>query len=135
MKRTRFFPALVALLTLSTAQLFSQKTIEWKGGFPGHETDWACPQNWSGNTVPNEFSDVIIPDVSTQSRALPVIKSGSVAVRSLSVDAGSIVFVSKGAGLLIFGWGQFEDPASIRAEGRFRVLDETSARHGTIAVH
>lgn len=63
----------------------AQKTIIWKGGAPGHETDWHYAKNWSTHSVPNEFSNVIIPDVSTTTRALPVIRKGVVEVNSLII--------------------------------------------------
>lgn len=63
----------------------AQKNIIWKGGAPGHETDWHYAKNWSTHSVPNEFSNVIIPDVSTTTRTLPVIRAGVVEVNSLTI--------------------------------------------------
>lgn len=133
MKRNLIFTALFALLNLFSTEIFAQKTAVWIGGQAGRESDWDCPENWSGNRVPNEFSDVVLPDISSQSRALPVIKTGFVQINSLSVDASTVLLVADGARLLVFGWCQAENPASIRATGHFRVLDEISAVSGAVA--
>ena len=133
MKLSKLFLATLTLMTLAATQLFSQKPAEWKGGFPGHETDWNCPQNWTGNTVPNAFSDVSVPDVSTASRALPIIKTGIVEINSIRINAASTVFIGKGCGLLVFGWCQMVNPESIRAEGIFKVLDEAVLTNADIA--
>ena len=135
MKRNLIFSALTALLTLFSNETFSQKTTVWIGGQAGRESDWDCPQNWSDNRVPNEFSDVILPDISTQSRVLPIIKTGLVQINSLSVDASAMLLVAKDAKLLVFGRCQTENPASIRVEGNFRGLDEISGAAAAVATN
>ena len=58
---------IIFLLTLSSSILVAQKSVTWVGGTPGSETSWDEPRNWSDHHVPNEFSNVFIPDVSTSS--------------------------------------------------------------------
>ncbi|MBL0008582.1 MAG: hypothetical protein IPP25_15760 [Saprospiraceae bacterium] len=67
---------LSVLFTLSTVYGFSQRAITWKGGTPGMQNEWSCPQNWSSTSLPNEFSDVIIPDVSSSTFAPPLYQGG-----------------------------------------------------------
>ncbi len=63
--------------------LNAQKTATWKGGTPGRVSDWNCATNWKEGRVPDEFSDVFIPDVSTTTFNYPVIKNGAVEIASL----------------------------------------------------
>jgi len=65
--------AIIALLSLISLNAQSQKTATWKGGAPGRSTDWNCPANWKEGRVPNEFSHVVIPDVSSSTFSYPVI--------------------------------------------------------------
>jgi hypothetical protein len=80
MKHTIAITALFSPISLSAQ---AQKTATWKGGTPGRTTDWNCPANWEESRVPNEFSDVVIPDVSTSTFSYPVIKPGMVEIASL----------------------------------------------------
>jgi len=41
----------------------AQKINVWRGGAPGHETDWSFFKNWSAGKVPSEFDHVIIPNM------------------------------------------------------------------------
>ena len=82
------------LLTFSM-NVFSQKSIIWKGGTPGQKNEWYCAQNWSTHNVPDEFSDVIIPDVSTSSFAFPVIRSGKVEINSLFIQFNGSLTIAK----------------------------------------
>lgn len=75
--------AIFALLCLICVTVNAQKTATWKGGTPGKPTDWSCPTNWKEGRVPNEFSNVVIPDVSTSTWAYPVIEEGVVEIFSL----------------------------------------------------
>ncbi|MDZ4682236.1 MAG: hypothetical protein SGI94_17475 [Saprospiraceae bacterium] len=65
--------------------IYAQGATIWKGATPGRETDWHCPSNWSTHAAPNEFSDVVIPDVATSTCALPVIFAGEVEVNALYI--------------------------------------------------
>lgn len=74
-------PRDLALLVLSTfffcnpTALLAQKIATWKGGTPGRSTQWDCPTNWKEGRVPDEFSTVFIPDVSTSTFAYPRIET------------------------------------------------------------
>jgi hypothetical protein len=60
MKTITLCSALFLLANLSSLQ--AQTTNVWKGGFPGHETDWYQNRNWSLGKTPDVFDRVIIPD-------------------------------------------------------------------------
>ena len=75
--------AIIALFSLFSLSAQAQTTATWKGGTPGRSTDWNCPTNWKEGRVPNEFSKVIIPDVSTSTFSYPLIQKGTVEVYSL----------------------------------------------------
>jgi hypothetical protein len=64
-------------------------TNVWKGGFPGHETDWNQNRNWSLGKTPDVFDRVIIPHVSTSTLKYPIVKEGEIEVQSLEVRAGA----------------------------------------------
>lgn len=90
----------VFLLALSL-NAFSQKTVVWKGGAPGQETNWYCPKNWSTQTVPDSFSDVVIPDVSTTTQALPEIRSGRVEVNRLTIAGNTGLSLGESAQMVV----------------------------------
>jgi hypothetical protein len=91
----------ILFFVASATMLHAQITNTWKGGFPGHETDWGHSRNWSLNTVPNAFQRVIIPDVSTSTRRYPVVAAGAeVEVQSLEIRAGASLTLSRTARLL-----------------------------------
>ena len=87
MKPIPFFAALLLLANLSSLQ--AQTTNVWKGGFPGHETDWNHNRNWSLGKTPDVFDRVIIPDVSTSTLKYPIVKEGEIEVHSLEVQSGA----------------------------------------------
>ena len=95
----------------------AQKSIVWKGGTPGKPTDWYCPTNWSTSSIPDEFSDVIIPDVSTSSFALPVIRYGNIEVNSVTILNQGILTLSKEATLIINGYSLGVLSQHIKGEG------------------
>ena len=67
----------------------AQKINVWRGGAPGHETDWSFFKNWSAGKVPSEFDHVIIPDVSTSTGKYPTIFAGEVEVMGLEIQSGA----------------------------------------------
>ena len=78
--------SLLAIFTLCCLICLSanaQKTATWKGGTPGRNTEWNCAANWKEGRVPDEFSNVVIPDVSTNTFSYPVIYAGIVEINSL----------------------------------------------------
>ena len=102
---------------------FSQRLTIWKGGTPGKPNDWFCAKNWSTGHVPDEFSDVIIPDVSATSFATPVIRSGAVDVHSLHVMNNATMHLGKD--VVIYVSGEIIQSTSGTIAGEGRVLSET----------
>lgn len=97
MKNILFF---AAFILASQTTLFAQKTATWKGGTLGKPTDWNCAANWKEGRVPNEFSQVIIPDVSSSSHSNPVLISGEVEIWSILIHTGASLRISKNARLI-----------------------------------
>ncbi len=95
MKSITFFSALLLLANLSSLQ--AQTTNVWKGGFPGHETDWNQNRNWSLGKTPDVFDRVIIQDVSTSTLKYPVVAEGKIDVLSLEIQAGASLTLLRSA--------------------------------------
>ena len=89
-------PMLLILLSLISLNCFSQVTSKWRGNTPGKEQDWKCPSNWSTNSLPNEFTDVVIPVDISVTYNYPVI-NGEVEINSLSVWPGAILTIKDGS--------------------------------------
>ncbi|HOY06808.1 MAG TPA: hypothetical protein PLO67_15470 [Saprospiraceae bacterium] len=104
MKNISLFAIPFALLFIAQTTLSAQKTATWKGGTPGRSTEWMCASNWREGRLPNEFSAVVIPDVSTGSQAYPVLRSGEVEVLSVDVQTGAMLTLSTGARLIADSW-------------------------------
>jgi hypothetical protein len=113
---------LISLLCLSSAS--AQKETRWIGGHPGQETAWNCPQNWSGDRVPDEFSKVIIEDVPSTSLYHPVIRSGNVAVHSLVIESNSMLTVEAGSSLTVYTYFARPSARSLHLRGWMQVLNE-----------
>lgn len=94
MKNASLFLATALFLFFGTnTDLRAQKTATWKGGTPGRCSEWNCPSNWKEGRVPNEFSDVVIPVVSTSTFCYPVIEASNYEVASLVVHPGATLKV------------------------------------------
>lgn len=87
MKPILFFSFLLLLANFSSLQ--AQTTNVWKGGFPGHETDWNQHKNWSLGKTPDVFDRVIIPDVSTSTLKYPIVEQGDIEVQSVEIRSGA----------------------------------------------
>ncbi len=124
---------LIAAFALFTTCAFSQKTTTWVGGTPGKETSWNEARNWSSNRVPDEFSDVIIPDVSTSTFSAPVILNGTVELNSLLVESNARFTVKPSAKLFIYEQAEGLDQKNLDLKGAVVVLGER-ANHETVAV-
>jgi hypothetical protein len=91
----------ITLLTLFVVTIASaQKSNIWRGGAPGHETDWSYFKNWSSGSVPSEFDCVVIPNVSTSTSDYPVIHKGEIEVWSLEIQSGAMLTLLPKARLL-----------------------------------
>ena len=88
---------------ISTMALTAQ--VEWKGGFPGQETDWFCARNWSDNRIPDDFDNVVIPDRSTSGNFYPVIQNRKARVQSLDLHSNASLTIKSGATLTVLGFG------------------------------
>ncbi len=112
------------LFLACTTLLFSQKNNTWKGGSPGLENEWNCPKNWSTHNVPDDFTNVFIPDVSSTSLSLPVIKSGLVEINALTIASNAVLTIEKGAQLTVFTTAQGVNIRSLKLKGKILLLDE-----------
>lgn len=117
---------LVLLFALmSTMSLFAQTV--WKGGFPGQENNWFCQRNWSGNQVPGDLDDVIIPDRSTQGSFYPVVSQDKVQVQSLAIQPGARLTIRKGATLSVRGFdlpgGALFNQGALENNGTLEVIE------------
>ncbi len=79
----------ICIIALFSINLSAQQTNVWKGGFPGHETDWNHYRNWSLGKTPDIFDNVIIPDVSTSTQKYPIVQEGDIEVLRLEVQQGA----------------------------------------------
>ena len=93
---------LITVFTLTVFSVTAQTTIEWVGGTPGKETNWDEPKNWSSHRVPDEFSNVVIPDVAATTQSYPVIRSGVVELNSLMLESQAKLTIQKDAQLVGF---------------------------------
>lgn len=93
--------AIIALFFLVNLSAHAQKTATWKGGTPGRKSDWNCPSNWKEGRLPNEFSAVTIPDVSTSTFSYPVIQEGEIEVQSLYTAPGARITLKNKARLVV----------------------------------
>ena len=116
----------VLLLTFCTT-VFSQNINTWKGGTPGMEHEWNCPKNWSNYNVPDGFTDVIIPDVSSTSLAMPVIQKGIGEVNSISIASNSMLTIRKDAQLIVHCKMDGFAMENITLEGTMLVPEEVQA--------
>lgn len=91
---------LLAIMLTAASSAFSQKAFTWKGGTPGQENNWNCAKNWVPNEVPNEFADIIIPDVSTTTMASPVVSDGRFEVNSMFLQSTALLTIEANAQLI-----------------------------------
>ena len=102
MKKTINFLVILFCLTFGFQPLTNaQRTTTWKGGTPGRPSDWYCSTNWKEGREPDEFSNVIIPDVSTSTFFYPVLRSGEVEILSLLIQPRASITISENARLII----------------------------------
>jgi len=92
---------LLFVFVLIVTSASAQKDNTWRGGAPGHETEWSYSKNWSNGRVPNEFDRVLIPDVSSSTNDYPVIKAEKIEVSSLRIQEGAMLTLLPNACLLV----------------------------------
>ncbi len=115
---------LIALFTLISTITIAQNTVTWTGGTPGNETSWNEARNWSNNKVPNEFTNVIIPDVSTSTFSNPIIKEGTVELNSILMETRALLTVQASAKLIVYGYAEGLIKDNLELKGSLIVLDE-----------
>ncbi|MFN0034087.1 MAG: hypothetical protein ACKVUS_03405 [Saprospiraceae bacterium] len=93
--------AIIALFSLGSLCAQAQQTATWKGGTAGRKSDWNCPSNWKEGRVPNEFSHVVIPDISSSTFCYPIIDQGEVEVQSLLCSPTAHLTVRSKARLIV----------------------------------
>jgi len=115
---------LIALFTLISTITIAQNQVTWKGGTPGKETSWNEARNWSNNRVPDEFSDVIIPDVSTSTFSTPVIKEGTIELNSIMIESNAQLTIEASAKVIVYGYTEGLINNNLQLKGSLIVLDE-----------
>jgi len=116
------------MLLLCLAQGYSnaQKIATWKGGTPGRNTDWNCPGNWKEGRVPNEFSKVVIPDVSTCTFSYPVVRKDTVEISSLQCAPGATLTLLGNAKVIVL------DSAAQKPDRKNKGLVWTKTQHDSL---
>lgn len=77
------------MMFVAAHEMNAQISSTWKGGTPGHKTDWDTPSNWSNNRVPDEFTDVTILWDYTLQGNYPIIKHPEFEAHSIFVEDGA----------------------------------------------
>jgi hypothetical protein len=88
-------------LVLSGSTIFAQQLVRWIGGTPGQETNWHEARNWSNYKVPDTFSNVLIPDVSTTTFSAPFISGGIVELNTILIESNAQFRLAEGALLIV----------------------------------
>ena len=117
---------LIIALTLITTISLAQNTVTWIGGTPGKATKWEEPKNWSNHRVPNDFSNVIIPDVSSSTFAYPEITKGIVEVNSIHIESQSRLTVHANAQLIIYEQEESLAKLDLKSESSLVIIEQTN---------
>lgn len=120
MKKTLVIIALLLTATSAT-QLHAQKTNTWKGGFPGQESNWNCPRNWSLGTVPDWTCQVVIPQQTSDRKNYPVVSSRNEEIYSLVIQPGARLEIAPSGDLSVSGFlsAPLTDVGSLVVYGKF----------------
>lgn len=122
MKNASSFFAMTMILILGfQISLNAQRKATWKGGSPGRSADWNCPTNWKEGYVPDGFSNVIIPDVSSGSGIKPVIYSAVEPVNSLVLYSGAQLKIEQSGALEVIDIAETFASSSILNKGKLKV--------------
>ena len=74
--------------------------------------------------MPNEFSNVFIPDVSTSSFSNPTIKDGVIELNSLQIESTAKLTIQKMAKLIVYGDAEGFYANNFEIDGSFIVFDD-----------
>ena len=124
---------LIAIFTLTTTFITAQTTVTWVGGTPGKTTNWNEAKNWSNHRVPDEFSNVLIPDVSATTLASPVIESGKIELNALMLESNALITIHENAQLIVYGFVTSITNENLRINGSLMILDEASESTQNVA--
>ena len=119
-----FFATAITLLFGCQVTLNAQKTNTWKGGTPGRVSDWYCATNWSNGVVPNEFSNVVIPDVSASTHAAPELWKGEVEINTLLLLSGACLTIGQAASLTVLESAEGISVETLRLKGEINLPGE-----------
>jgi hypothetical protein len=78
--------------------------------------------------VPNEFSNVVIPDVSTTTQAPPTLHAGQVEIKALLLQSGALLTVGASAELTIFDSVEGISTASVCRDGKIHFPGEPAEK-------
>ena len=92
---------LILVICFGNFAAMSQVTATWKGGFPGRESAWHCPQNWSTLRTPDYFNNVYIPDVTAQNGNFPIIEGDAGGVNALTIESGAKLTIAESGSLVV----------------------------------
>ncbi len=112
------------------ATLLAQIQAVWQGGTPGRETRWECSKNWKNSKVPDEFSDVLIPDVAAGSLAFPELDDLTVSINSLRIEGSGQFVIGPHAVLTIYNGIFYPSEQSIVIHGALFILNEHEVKAG-----
>lgn len=90
-------------LNLSFAQ------VVWTGGTPGRTNDWNVATNWDTNRIPDEFDDVLIPNLAGQGNFYPIIKTHVPSIQYLFIESNARLEIAENGMLTIDGSNTWND--------------------------
>ena len=93
---------LTVLAVLFALTAHAQYKAVWKGGTPGSEAEWNEAGNWSNNSVPDQYTRVIIRLTNSGHHSMPVITS-EVTAASIELHKHATLTIDHGGSLTIDG--------------------------------
>ena len=87
----------ILLFSLVTSITFAQQIAIWEGGTPGKENCWNEAKNWSNQTVPDEFTFVIIEYRNSGHQAQPIIENAAFAASVEIQSRAKLQIMEKGS--------------------------------------
>ena len=99
--RMKTIPAMLHPVPI-TSSIHANKVF-WKGGFPGLETDWNIPQNWSNDKIPSWKTLVVISPQFVKNEYFPTISSLVNDIAQLEIKGNAQVNILEDGKLTIDG--------------------------------
>lgn len=116
------------LLALPPMTTDAQRIATWQGGAAGKPNDWNCSRNWREGRVPNEMSDVVVGDVSSASRCLPIVCSPVTAVNSLQILSGGRLEIESKGQLEVLLFAEIMDENLLQNRGELLLPADAETR-------